>query len=90
MTKTKKQYFPDISYNYAPAAAFFDEDDVPEDDHFEEEVCFKLFAQLSIMSTLTYLETSFSFSTILAVHFVDELRVQMRCVVSFLLIFFHD
>ena len=29
----------DISYNYAPAAAFFDEDDVPEDDHFEEEVC---------------------------------------------------
>ncbi|KAL5253744.1 hypothetical protein ACHWQZ_G013496 [Mnemiopsis leidyi] len=34
----KKHHLIDISYNYAPAAAFFDEDDVPEDDHFEEEI----------------------------------------------------
>ena len=31
-------YSPDISYNYAPAAAFYDADDVPEDDQFEDEV----------------------------------------------------
>ena len=31
-------YSPDISYNYAPAAAFYDADDVPEEDQFEDEV----------------------------------------------------
>ena len=28
----------DISYNYAPAAAFYDDDDVRDDDCFEDEV----------------------------------------------------
>ena len=34
----------DISYNYAPACAFFDDDDVPEEEaSFEDEVCLDAF-----------------------------------------------
>ena len=34
----RKHHLIDISYNYAPKAAFYDDDVVPEDNDFEEEV----------------------------------------------------
>ena len=34
----RKHHLIDILYNYAPAAAFYDDDDVQEDDFFEDEV----------------------------------------------------
>ncbi|XP_063682069.1 transient receptor potential cation channel subfamily A member 1-like isoform X2 [Bolinopsis microptera] len=34
----RKHHLIDISYNYAPAAAFYDDDDVRDDDSFEDEV----------------------------------------------------